>query len=156
MVTSPYNQTHNVATSTYLPKESMESIHNWLYPVSLCGMKLLTHVLVTCMCYADKSSGFLGSFSWWRHQMETFSALLAICAGNAPVTGEFPAQRPETRNFNVFFDLRLNKRLNKQWWSWWFETPSCPLWRHYNVVVNDLTSVRSVLLWEDILWSTAK
>ena len=34
---------------------------------------------------------------WWRHQMETFSALLAICAGNSPVTGEFPAQRSVTR-----------------------------------------------------------
>ena len=41
--------------------------------------------------------------------METFSALLAICAGN-----EFPAQRPVTRNFDVFFDLRLDKQLSKQ------------------------------------------
>ena len=49
--------------------------------------------------------------TWWRHQMETFSALLAFCAGNSPVTGEFPAQRPVTRNFDVFFNLRLNKRL---------------------------------------------
>ena len=32
--------------------------------------------------------------SWWRHQMETASALLAICAGNSPVPGEFPTQRP--------------------------------------------------------------
>ena len=40
--------------------------------------------------------------------METFSALLAICAGNSPVTGEFPAQSPVTRSFDVFFDLRLN------------------------------------------------
>ena len=46
-----------------------------------------------------------------RHQMETFSALLDICAGNSPVTGEFPAQRPATRSFDVFFDLRLNKWL---------------------------------------------
>ena len=45
--------------------------------------------------------------------METFSALLAICAGNSPVSGEFPAQRPVTRSFDVFFDLRLNKRLSK-------------------------------------------
>ena len=37
--------------------------------------------------------------------METFSALLAICAGNSPVNGEFPAQRPVTRSFDVFFDL---------------------------------------------------
>ena len=51
--------------------------------------------------------------SWWRHQMKTFSALLALCAGNSPVTGEFPAQRPVTRSFDVFFDLLLNKRLSK-------------------------------------------
>ena len=48
---------------------------------------------------------------WWRHQMKTFSALLTIC-GKSPVTGEFPAQRPMTRSFDVFFDLRLNKRLS--------------------------------------------
>ena len=70
--------------------------------------------------------------SWWRHQMETFSALLAICAGNSPVLGEFPAQRPVTRSFDVFFDLRPNKRLSKQSWGWWFETLSRPLWRHRN------------------------
>ena len=46
--------------------------------------------------------------------METFSALLAICAGNWPVAGEFPAQRPVTRGFDVFFDLCQNKRLSKQ------------------------------------------
>ena len=70
--------------------------------------------------------------TWWRHQMETFSTLLAICAGNSPVPGEFPAQRPVMRSFDVFFDLRLNKRLSKQSWGWWFETQSRPLWRHRN------------------------
>ena len=70
--------------------------------------------------------------TWWRHEMETFSALLAICAGNSPVPGEFPTQRPVTWSFDVFFDLCLNKRLSKQSWGWWFETLSCPLWRHYN------------------------
>ena len=64
--------------------------------------------------------------------METFSALLALCAGNSPVPGEFLAQRPVTRSFDVYFDLRLNKRLCKQSWGWWFETLLCPLWRHSN------------------------
>ena len=73
--------------------------------------------------------------SRWHHQMETFSALLAICAGNSPVPGEFPTQRPVTRGFDVFFDLRLNKRFSKQSWGWWFETPSGSLWRQYNVDV---------------------
>ena len=57
------------------------------------------------------------------------------CAGNSPVTGEFPAQRPVTRSFDVFFDLRLDKQLSKQSWGWWFETQSCPLWRHCNVAL---------------------
>ena len=48
--------------------------------------------------------------------------------------GEFPTQRPVTRSFDVFFDLRLNKRLSKQGWGWWFETPPWSLWRHCNVV----------------------
>ena len=69
---------------------------------------------------------------WWRYQMETFSALLAICEGNSPVPGEFPAQRPVTRSLDIFFDLRLNKRLSEQSWGWWFETLLCPLWRHRN------------------------
>ena len=70
--------------------------------------------------------------SWWRHQMETVSALLAFCAGNSPVTGEFPTKRPVTQSFDVLFDLCLNKRLNKQSWGWWFETPLHPLWRYRN------------------------
>ena len=49
-----------------------------------------------------------------------------------PATGEFPSQRPVTRSFYVFFDLRPNKRLSKQLWGWWFETLSRPLWRHCN------------------------
>ena len=76
------------------------------------------------------SSGWYWVSSSWHHQMETFFALLALCVGNSPVTGEFPAQRAVTWRFDVFFDLRLNKRLSKQSWSWWFETPSRSLWRH--------------------------
>ena len=66
--------------------------------------------------------------------METVSVLLAICAENSPVPGEFPAQRPVTRGFDVFFDLRPDKRLSKQSWGWWFETPSHSLWHQRNVM----------------------
>ena len=68
--------------------------------------------------------------------METFFALLAICAGNSPVPGEFHTQRPVTRSFDVPFDLRLNKRLSKQPWGWWFETPSWSLRRHCNGIAD--------------------
>ena len=87
--------------------------------------------------------------SWWRHQMETFSALLAICAGNSPVPGEFPTQRPVTRSFDVCFDLRPNKRLSKQSWVWWFETLSRPFWRHSNV--NSSTGADDVSVTYEII-----
>ena len=56
--------------------------------------------------------------------------------------GEFTGPRwiPRTKasdaGFGVFFDMRPNKRLSKQWWDWWFETPSSPLWRHCNGVIG--------------------
>ena len=68
--------------------------------------------------------------SWWRHQMETFSALLALCVEVLPVAGDFPAQRPVTRSFDVFFDLRLNICFSKKPGGRWLETISSPLWRH--------------------------
>ena len=67
------------------------------------------------------------SIIWWRHEMETFSALLAICVGNPPVPSEFPARRPVTRSFDVFFDMRLYQLLSKQSWGWWFETATAPI-----------------------------
>ena len=81
--------------------------------------------------------------TWWRHQMETFSALLAIFAGNSPVPGEFPTQWPVTRSFDVYFDLRPNKRLSKQSSGWWVEMLSHPsrcYWRHRNEIENAYTS----------------
>ena len=45
---------------------------------------------------------------------------------------KFPTQGPVMRSFDVFFDLRLNKWLSKQLWSWWFEMPLHSLWRHCN------------------------
>ena len=63
--------------------------------------------------------------------METFSALLAICAGNSPFPGEFPAQRPVTRSFDVFYDLHPNN-------SWVNNGEACDLKRHrahYYVIV---------------------
>ena len=84
------------------------------------------------MAWPNNNDDPINCFTWWRHQMEIFFALLALSVGNSPIAGEFPAQRPVTRSFDVFFDLRQNKRLSKQSWGWWSETPSRPLWRHCN------------------------
>ena len=72
------------------------------------------------------------SRTWWHHQMVTFSALLPLHKGNSLVTGEFPSQRPVMLIFDVFFDLRLDKRFSKQSRRRWFETPSHALWCHCN------------------------
>ena len=102
----------------------MQTIHR-LYIVSkLCNIpshkgNWAAWLLFPSWIVSTKSS----DFKWWRHQMETFSALLVICAG---------IHRSVTRSFNIFFDLHLNKRLSKQWWGWWFETTSRPLWCHSN------------------------
>ena len=59
--------------------------------------------------------------------------------GEFTCPGEFPTQRPVTQSFDVFSDLQLNKRLSKQPWGWWFETPSLSLWRHCNEFASSLS-----------------
>ena len=86
--------------------------------------------------------------------MEIFFALLVLCAGNSPVIGEFPSQRPVTRSFDVFFDLRFNKRLSKQSRRRWVETPSRPLWRHSDVNMDSAQEGLSELL-RRRSWQTA-
>ena len=72
----------------------------------------------TVVACVTRNFTYLVRGPWWRHQMETFSALLALRAGNSSVTGEFPSQRPVTCSFDIFLDLRQNKRLSKQSWGW--------------------------------------
>ena len=72
------------------------------------------------------------NMTWWRHQIKTFFRVIGPLCGEFTGPVEFPAQRSVTRSFDVFFDLRLNKRLSKQPWGWWFETPSWSLWRQCN------------------------
>ena len=62
------------------------------------------------------------------------------------VTGEFPAQRPVTWIFDIFFYLRLSKRSSRQSWGWWSETPSRPLWRNCNEGSSNCTKILVMLL----------
>ena len=101
-----------------------------LSPTLFSFLTLFLFYHVTSSIYLCSSE--LHPTTWWRHQMETFSALLALCAGNSPVTGEIPTQRPVTRSFDAFFYLRLNIQFSIESWGWWFETPLCLLWRHCN------------------------
>ena len=89
--------------------------------------------------------------------METISALLALCAGNSPVPGEFPPQRPVTRNFDISLISAFNKQLSKSSWGWWFKTPSRPLWRLCNgqvlsVLMNPLDEEKATCCEEVEKW----
>ena len=99
----------------------------WLFP---------SHVTLKPISFHGVIQAIWGWDLMMTSSNESISALLASCAGNSLVIGEFPIQRPVTRGFDVYFDLLLNKRLSKQSWGWWFETPSCPLWHHCNALRN--------------------
>ena len=86
------------------------------------------------------SSKLLSTFMMTSSNGNIFRVTGPLC-GEFTGPGEFPTQRPVTRSFDVFFDLRLNKRLSKHSWGWWFETLSWSLWRHHNVQMS--------LLWSD-------
>ena len=101
----------------------------------------------------------------WMETLENFKMtssngnifrVTGLLCGEFPGHGEFPSQRPVTRSFDVFFGLRLNKRLSKQSRRRWFETPSRPLWRRFNLLflsvqntVHDFTTKRrgKCILW---------
>ena len=80
--------------------------------------------LYTHFIHSNHEAHSQRSVTWWRHQMKTFSVLLALCEGNSPVTGGFLSQRSATSNIDNFFDLCTKKRLNKQPRRRWFETQS--------------------------------
>ena len=99
----------------------------------------------------------LTTFSFYEHNMMTssngniFRVTGPLC-GEFTGPGEFPTQRPVTRSFDVFFDLRLNKRLSKHSWGWWFETLSWSLWRHHNELwVRDEKHVATYTVCSDAL-----
>ena len=109
-------------------------------------------ILLYFLLYDQSSFGT----AWWRHQMKSFSASLAICTGNSPVTGEFLAQRPVTRSFDVFFDLRwINRWVNND------EAGDLRRYRtHYDVIVIVdkmseslwFVSCRPACKWSTLLW----
>ena len=98
---------------------------------------LSCHHLVDWRGVSNKNYIMMASIIKWKH----FPRYLW---GEPSVTGGFPSQRPVTRSFDVFFDLRVNKRLSKQWRCQWFETTSRSLWRHSNYWIWSATTVRKL------------
>ena len=108
---------------------------HWL---PIIRMTLPISCVVSCLpiMWNHLTSAIVFPQNWWNMMASSNGNIVRVIghwAGNSPVTGEFPAQRPVPWSFCVFFVLRLNKRLCKQSRCRWFETPSRPLWRHCNV-----------------------
>ena len=82
--------------------------HQWVRDyLSMQGLKFI-HI-----CKSVQHAGHYDMHPRWRHQMETFFALLALSAGNSPVTGEFPSQRPVALMFSLI-DARINLWVNNR------------------------------------------
>ena len=88
-----------------------EGLLIWNYQLSLHMRFHMKFIFHNCAFMKNQDVSMMTSSNG------NISALLAICAGNSPVPGEFPTQWPVARSFDVFFDLRLNKRLSKQSWG---------------------------------------
>ena len=92
---------------------------------------IYSDVVLVCITICNTSQRLCTRFVMMSSNGNIFRVTGHLC-GEFTGPGEFPAQRPVTRSFDVFFDLRLNKRSSKQPWGWWFETPPWSLWRHCN------------------------
>ena len=95
--------TFGFLTRTGIPFIRTTSLQDHCAPAGISIVFTWFFVLF-CNPYSSEliQSYYSKPLQWWRHQMKTFSALLALCAENSPVTGEFPAQKPVTRSFGVF------------------------------------------------------
>ena len=113
----------------YSSQECVPSALGWLGPPyskccrNLCNLITYPHLNLTWT--------ILPKYMMTLSNGNIFRVTGHLC-GEFTGPSELPAQRPVTRSFDVFFDLRPNKLLSKELWDWWFETPSCPLWRQCN------------------------
>ena len=115
------------------PNNNMTQSSPWYKMLAwcICGTQNnpMTTIIAWWLVFAART------FTWFMMTASNgniFRVTGHLC-GNSPVTGEFPSQRPMTRSFDVFIDLRVNKRLSKRWGGWGFETTSRPLWHNCNV-----------------------
>ena len=101
-----------------------------IYVILHCIKHLLCLFFLVKCAFQVYTSIFLLLLTDTNIMMTSSNGNIFLVTGH--LCGEFADQRPVTRNFDIFFDLHPNKLLSKQLWGWWFETPSCPSWRHRN------------------------
>ena len=119
-----------------IQRSPVNSPHMYVFCSRMCIYGCIYACIYTYMTYIETYWVFTNHEYFSCYMMTSsngniFRVTGPLC-GEFTGPGEFHAQRPVMRSFDVFFDLRLNKRLSKQPWGWWFETPSWSLWRQCN------------------------
>ena len=129
----------------FINSGDVKIFHNWISAVFTSFSPLSLFPRILSWQYEITIMTWCCVIKWFIRMMTPSNGNIFRVTG--PLCGEFtgrrciPRTKPVTRSFEGFFDLRLNKQLSKQSWVWWFETPSCPLWRHCNDI-----------LWQPVLW----
>ena len=129
------NSTGDLVRDYYFVSTILNSIGFYLtrdYLSSIMCLRLRFARLIQNQDLLNNYNGLALELTMMTSSNGNIFRVTVFCAGNSPVTDEFPSQRPVTRSFIVFFDLRLNKQLNKQSWGQWIEMPSRSSWRHCN------------------------
>ena len=107
---------------------------------------------MTCHLFGGKPSHNWMLLTYWylAHIMMT-SSNGNIFSVTGPLCGKFTGHRwisPHKGQWRgaLMFSLicALNKRMSKQSWGWWFETPSHSLRRHYNEVHTSAKMIRNM------------
>ena len=146
---------HECCASVYQRQDYPPCILSREYPAQFwCQVAVVSKVLPTAW-----SREFLKPREWYAKRAG-YSVMTSSDGNIFRVTGplcrEFtgnrwiPSQWPVTRSFDVFFDLRLNKRLSKQSRRRWFEMPSRLLWRHCNAEKYDSTPRRTMNIYKSL------
>ena len=126
-------QIQYLCTTTLVIRQSI--IHWFQYSPELSGNFIASRECHENIhrCMSSNHRGLVRHIMMTSSNGNIFRVTGHLC-GEFTGPGEFPAQRPVTRSFDVFFDLRPDKRLSKPPRGWWFETPSWSLWRQCNEV----------------------
>ena len=135
-----------------------KSTSSWWLQMSWCQIcdKPLTITMLIDFAHCRMARVIITQFIMMMSSNGNIFRVTGHLWGNSPVPGEFPAQWPVTRSFDVFFDLRLNTQLSKQSWGTWFETLSHPLWRHCNDRVTIIKQTTATTLDEMFYLSLAE
>ena len=118
-------------TPCYTITKTLGSTSNWHQSDNFASNRCLIDVDLVVFVVLDYKDTYKYGMSCLPHgDVIKWKHFPRYCPFVRGIHRTIPLTKASDAELYVFFDLRLNKLLSKQSWGWWFETPSCPLWRH--------------------------